>query len=489
MQTDLVAHRWDPIADLPEGWPELRRDDLHVVHRGWIEEKTILKDPGKVKKLKERLSTEWAIETGIIERLYTVGRGVTETLIDLGLEAVQQAHERGDISHDAMQLITDQKATLEFVFQFIRQERPLSLSYVKELHQSLTRHQAVSEAVDQLGRRFDATLLKGEWKKLPNNPSLPDGRIHEYCPPEFVQDEMERLLKWHAAHDKLRVDVEIEAAWLHHRFAQIHPFQDGNGRVARALSTMIFLQSDHLPLVVRDIEHRERYLDALERADSGDLAVLVNLFADIQMGDLQSAIDFLRELRGQGVSRIAATAAERVKLRQQEEEEEVRQLTARLVDAAEHRLQEIAGELTLSFRRKGAQIDAEAYRNSPGAETYWNYQIVETAKHHAYWADLSRFRAWVRLRLLLPELGQAQANVIVSFHHRGYPAGLMTATAFLTRTTSEEADTDSRQEWEVVPVTDRPFTYSTDHRDPEGGFRTWLEGAIEEALDQWQRKI
>ena len=44
----------------------------------------------------------------------------------------------------------------------------------------------------------------------------------------------------------------MEAAWLHHRFVQIHPFQDGNGRIARALSTLIFVKAGWFPLVVRD---------------------------------------------------------------------------------------------------------------------------------------------------------------------------------------------------------------------------------------------
>src|SRR3990172_11474227 len=260
MGTDPIRHEWEPIADLPEGWQELRRDDLHLVHQQWMEEKSILRDPKKIEQLEERLSTEWAIETGIIERLYTVERGVTETLIELGLEAVRQFHESGAISQDAMLLIQDQKAALEFVFQFISQERRLSASYVKELHQLLTRNQDTSEAVDQFGTQLRAELIRGEWKKLPNNPTLADGRIHEYCPPDFVQDEIEQLIQWYDHHQTLNVDVEIAAAWLHHRFTQIHPFQDGNGRVARALATMVFLRREYLPLVIRDTQHRERYL-------------------------------------------------------------------------------------------------------------------------------------------------------------------------------------------------------------------------------------
>ena len=46
------------------------------------------------------------------------------------------------------------------------------------------------------------------------------------------------------------VPVEVEAAWLHHRFTQIHPYQDGNGRVARALASLLFIKAGWFPVVV-----------------------------------------------------------------------------------------------------------------------------------------------------------------------------------------------------------------------------------------------
>jgi Fic family protein len=39
------------------------------------------------------------------------------------------------------------------------------------------------------------------------------------------------------------------AAWLHHRFISIHPFEDGNGRVARALTLLVLLKANYAPLV------------------------------------------------------------------------------------------------------------------------------------------------------------------------------------------------------------------------------------------------
>ena len=64
------------------------------------------------------------------------------------------------------------------------------------------------------------------------------------------------------------------AAWLHHRFVQIHPFQDGNGRVTRALVTWHLVQHEYLPIVVTR-DDRGDYIDALDAADDGDMTQLV----------------------------------------------------------------------------------------------------------------------------------------------------------------------------------------------------------------------
>ncbi len=78
----------------------------------------------------------------------------------------------------------------------------------------------------------------------------PDGLIHEYCPPEQVTSEMDRLIELHREHQIGEIPPEVEAAWLHHRFTQIHPFQDGNGRIARCLASLVFIQAKWFPLVL-----------------------------------------------------------------------------------------------------------------------------------------------------------------------------------------------------------------------------------------------
>ncbi|BAI93842.1 hypothetical protein N39L_57730 [Limnospira platensis NIES-39] len=89
---------------------------------------------------------------------------------------------------------------------------------------------------------------------------------------------MELLITLHHQHQEQKVPPEIEAAWLHHRFTQIHPFQDGNGRVARCLASLVFIQASWFPLVITR-DDLAVYIAALEDADCGELSSLINLFA------------------------------------------------------------------------------------------------------------------------------------------------------------------------------------------------------------------
>ena len=145
-----------------------------------------------------------------------------------------------------------------------------------EVHAVLTRHQPSYAAVDRFGVRREVPLERGRFKASPNNPTRPDGTVHAYCPPLQVASEVDRLLAHLGAYDG--EDPILVAAWFHHRFTQIHPYQDGNGRVARALTACVLVRAELPPLVI-DRDARTDYLDALESADAGNLRALVHLFA------------------------------------------------------------------------------------------------------------------------------------------------------------------------------------------------------------------
>ncbi|MBC7462287.1 MAG: Fic family protein, partial [Thermoleophilia bacterium] len=249
---------------------------VEAVRGSWGELRAGL-DPDTLETLDARLRRRWSIETGLIEGLYTIDRGITRTLIEHGLHADLIGHGSSDVSGiELVTVVQDHDDAFELLVQIVAHERPLTTSFIKELHALLTRHEDSTVAKEAgTGRLVRIPLLRGEWKQQPNNPERPDGTVHEYAPVLDVSSEMSNLVDWHSGHKHSHVESVIEAAWLHHRFTQIHPFQDGNGRVARSLASVVLLRNGLLPHVV-DRDERVRYIAALEAADDGDLNPLVN---------------------------------------------------------------------------------------------------------------------------------------------------------------------------------------------------------------------
>lgn len=286
------------IEPFPQDAATLGSSELAALGTIWREKKKELQGTGVFQDFLTKLQREWAIETGIVERLYTWDRDITEVLIEQGIDAGLIAYRSGvrrDEADHIKQLIDDQLSVIEGLFSYVKGEQPLTEHFIRGLQAQFTNHQDFTEALSAGGERIKVALEKGTYKTLPNNPRRPDGEIHEYCPPEFTQEEMQSLIRWYCA-SAGKLPVEVEAAWLHHRFVWIHPFQDGNGRVARTLASLVFLKADLFPLVIRDTD-RQAYIGALEDADQGDLKPLVALFARRQKESILRALGLEQQIQ------------------------------------------------------------------------------------------------------------------------------------------------------------------------------------------------
>ncbi len=124
---------------------------------------------------------------------------------------------------------------------------------------------------------FKKRVYPGQYKYDNNHVLLPDGSIHWYVDHLQVPGEMESLIKWYGDHRATLHPVEL-AAGFHHRLVAIHPFTDGNGRVARVIMNLILMQNQYPPAVIRN-EQRREYFDALRKADGGDIAPFTDLVA------------------------------------------------------------------------------------------------------------------------------------------------------------------------------------------------------------------
>lgn len=108
------------------------------------------------------------------------------------------------------------------------------------------------------------TDIKAGYKKIPN---FVVGRENlKTTPPEKVYEEMNNLIEWYNL-SKDKVHPIKLAALFHGKFEQIHPFEDGNGRVGRFLINVILIDADYPPIIIRKSQ-RISYLNALSEFDS-----------------------------------------------------------------------------------------------------------------------------------------------------------------------------------------------------------------------------
>ncbi len=102
-------------------------------------------------------------------------------------------------------------------------------------------------------------------------------RVHFRAPEaKLVDKEMKRFIRWFNQEEKL--DPVLKAALAHVWFLTVHPFDDGNGRIARALTDMLLARADRsaqrfYSMSARIRVARKGYYEILERTQRGDLDV------------------------------------------------------------------------------------------------------------------------------------------------------------------------------------------------------------------------
>lgn len=490
MAENQVQAIWTGITDLPEDWQRLAVPEIVSIREIWKDQRKRLNGSAQLTQFSERLGREWAIETGVIENLYEIERGVTQTLIEQGFQSAILEHGTTNKPKEfVIALLKDQQDALEGLFDFVKQRRKLGTSYIRELHAAMLRSQPDVDAYDQFGKPLKVPLSKGDWKKLPNFPTK-EGVTFTYCPPEHVASEMDRLVELHQAHVESGVSPEVESAWLHHRFAQIHPFQDGNGRVARALASLEFIRNELFPLVVSRDDNMA-YLDALESADAGDLKPLVDLFSKLQRKQFIKATALSEELLDQkkGVKQAMQGLLEAAKRKEEERQkafEKVFDHALGLEKYALERLGSIAEDMTVVLQSLDRRNRASVDRSGSEDDYYFRGQIIEIAKLHlGYFANTTDYRSWVRLKAIW----ERRAQIVFAFHaNGGFFSGVLVCAPFL-EFMDQEDDTDPKRT--LVPITGDPFIfyYNETYDRVQARFEPWFDDVMTTAIAEIQRNL
>lgn len=142
---------------------------------------------------------------------------------------------------------------------------PLSAEIIKGMHKNL------KEGVfEDLANGYAV----GNWKKRKNIV----GNVTTTLPQE-VPNKIQSLLEMYHSKDNITIK---DIAEFHVAFEIIHPFQDGNGRVGRMIILKQCLDSDIVPIIIRDSE-KAQYYRALNKAhNEDDYALLIEFFKQEQ---------------------------------------------------------------------------------------------------------------------------------------------------------------------------------------------------------------
>jgi Fic family protein len=143
----------------------------------------------------------------------------------------------------------------------------LTEKFIRDLNELILVKPFYKDAVTPDGSKSRMKINIGSYKTRPNHVLTATGETFYYASPEETPAMMTALVSWYNGEEQAGAMHPVElASLLHYRFIRIHPFEDGNGRIARLLANYVLLRHDYPGIIIKS-EHKEDYLRALHQSD------------------------------------------------------------------------------------------------------------------------------------------------------------------------------------------------------------------------------
>ncbi len=155
-------------------------------------------------------------------------------------------------------------------------DKEIDLDLILELHRLIQRY--IDDNTAGSIRRIPIGISGSKW---------------EPPHPIEVEEHLESLIEWYRNNIGKMHPLEL-AGEFHHRFLQIHPFVDGNGRIGRELLNFILTRNEYPPLII-PVESREEYMRCLEEADEERITGLLEFLAVILVNDYAAVVKGLSQ--------------------------------------------------------------------------------------------------------------------------------------------------------------------------------------------------
>lgn len=238
----------------------------------------------------QKLRLDWNYHSNHLEG-NSLTFGETKALILFGITA------QGKPLQDHIE-ITGHDEAIKWIEDVVKKRESLTESCIRQLHVLLLKEPQKVDAITPDGQPTKKLIKVGEYKTTPNHVKTKTGEIFRFASPEETPAKMYDLLEWFKEKEADKETHPILfAADFHYKFIRIHPFDDGNGRMARMLMNFILLQYGYPPVIVRTGE-KAQYIAALEQADAGIFDPFIEFIITNQLRSLEI---MLKGARGESI--------------------------------------------------------------------------------------------------------------------------------------------------------------------------------------------
>ncbi|KAM6501952.1 Fido domain containing protein [Amanita muscaria] len=253
----IVSH-WTPPKDIRQYWFSDASGAL-TIKSAW--ENLLSGDMAGI--IPSRYARLLCIESNEIEKVFALGGQSLPRLVKLGFYygAIDRVKAGGvQEPRNIIAILKDLQTSLDFLTGIARNPSELSEDIICQIHKIAMKSCRIGSFQDE-NTLFYLTH-PGVYRKRLITTSLTasENMIVQYTHQSKVPSEMNLFLDMmKKCLEEKDISPFAAAAWIHATFARIHPFTDGNGRVARLLASLPLIQAGYPPINV-PVHKREEYL-------------------------------------------------------------------------------------------------------------------------------------------------------------------------------------------------------------------------------------
>ena len=258
-------------------------------------------NPDQEKRIWQKFRFDWNYHSNNIEG-NSLTFGETKSLLLHNITA------QGKPLKDHVE-ITGHNEAIDALVDLTRGDTPLTESFVRQLHALILRERYQVDAITAEGAPTRRWIEVGQYKTGQNHVQTVTGEIFRFAEPMDVPEKMHKLLQTiNELQAPSSSEVVLVAAKAHYDFVLIHPFDDGNGRMARLLMNLILIKYGFPPAIIKT-EDKANYFSALRQADGGQLDVFVEYIAGCVYASLEI---MLAGARGEEIDEFDVKARQKI---------------------------------------------------------------------------------------------------------------------------------------------------------------------------------